>query len=481
MDYRRELPEKQEGKILYNNEVSAFGLSLQGASHATKENTVPCQDYSDLRYLEKEELLIAAIADGVGSCSLSHWGAYTAVCAVLDSTQAALEKHSSGEKQILDSAMNQTMKGIMYDAFCAAQSAVEQLADQAMEAVYNFQSTLTLAIYDGENLFFGHVGDDGIVVQMADGNVEMLTTRLKGEEASSVYPLQSGEKMWKFGRNAKPVVGFLMATDGVLDAFVSTRPDYFGVNYNKGVCYSFMEDAIYILAENSRESAQKALDSYKDYMLSEKYRERVTDDLTLIAVVSNAGIQQAKRPRFSMKIWNAVQEASNEAKELRLRSKALPRVSFENTTPAPKPVPPAAPAAPAQPVVPVSDEPEKERKGIVFPLLLSVIGLLLGVLIGRIVVPPVSVEEYEAVRSERDHYVSEYEALEEKYAELTESNEDLESQLSESKEAKTEADQAYASLTEEKSALEQALQEIRQAATEPEETTEEAIPETVRD
>lgn len=324
MDLRTVFPPKQDGKVLSTDTFSAFGLSLQGASHSAKEVPVPCQDYSDLRYLEKEDLFIAAIADGVGSCELSHWGAYTAVCAALDSVEEAFKAMKLSQKLVLEAGMGAEMKKTMLQAFHDAQDAVERKADEGMVLPALCMSTLTLAIYDGENLYFGHVGDDGIVAQMEDGSVEMLTTRLKGEEASSVYPLQSGEQKWKFGRAAAKVVGFVMATDGVLDAFVTNRSDYYNVNYNKGVFYPFMKDAMEILAEDDRDSAGKAMDKYTQFLLSEDYRKAVTDDLTLVAVVSNKKMKAAQKPKFNVKIWEAVSSESSKARKLALRRKTVP-------------------------------------------------------------------------------------------------------------------------------------------------------------
>lgn len=471
MDCRNNLPNPQEGKILYNDLISAFGFSLQGTSHASAKEPVPCQDYSDLRYLEKSGILIAAIADGVGSCSLSHWGSYTAVNVCLDSVQESITALSLGNRLILSPDKNSEIKQILLKAFSDAADAVEQLADDAGEIAYNFQSTLTLAIYDGSNLLYGHVGDDGIVVQTSGGNVDMLTARMKGEEASSVYPLQNGKKVWQFGRAAEPVACFFMATDGVLDAFVAKRVDYYGINYCNGINYAFMEDGIYSMAGSSQEATQKTLEKYKAYMLSDAYRSIVSDDLTLIAVVSNRLIANAQRPRFSPKIWNTIQQESDNAKELLLRRGTVQNSfdvsqSVPNRNQQPEPQEPSEPSSPSFP----PPKPSKRRFHILpFALLIFLAASLIGIVIGRELLPPVSRADHEALKQDRDSVASSYEDLSQQYAALSETLADVEQQLTEAKSTQDAAAQANQALQAENKKLAQEVQDLQEeldAATE---------------
>ena len=198
-------------------DISVYGMSLRGSSHV--ERCQPCQDYSDFRFIPEAGLLISAISDGVGSCALSHWGSYTVVTTVLNVLETELKAELQTKK--FTEIEGKTIGAILRKAFLQSKDAVEDLADHLTQPLPNFYSTLTAAIYDGSVLYYGHVGDDGIVVQLENGSYQLVTTRHKGEEANSVNPLQAGapDQLWQFGRVSEPVVGFLMSTDGVLDQY----------------------------------------------------------------------------------------------------------------------------------------------------------------------------------------------------------------------------------------------------------------------
>ena len=303
------VPPPQDGKVIQNPKCRAFGFSLQGKSHIGRD--IPCQDSNDIRYLPDSSILLAGIADGVGSCALSHWGSYIAVQSALDYLEQVI---AGGKGRFLED--DQRVYNSLVEAFRTARTAVEDAAEQNGQLPFHLQSTLTVAIYDGKKLWCCHAGDDGIVAQFQDGFVKMVTERQKGEEASSVYPLQSGEQHWQVSKvvsqNHGPVVGFVMATDGVLDAFAIAEGKYLTAEgCCCGVYYPFIRDAIY--DDNPRRPGpcdpNRRLEEYRKMMSSEQYRARVTDDLTLVSVISPSGIAHGAVPVFDADAWNRVAEA----------------------------------------------------------------------------------------------------------------------------------------------------------------------------
>ena len=271
-----------------NNDVAYWGFSQRGESH--KQNGYPCQDSCLVRIVQNTPFLIAAMADGLGSCALSHYGASTAV-------QSAANFLENNLAQIHGAVEDKYMGELLRAAMRHAYKEVNTLAKKMEQLEYSFQSTLTLTVYDGDTLYISHVGDDGIVVLTEDGILELVTSRLKGEEASSVYPLQSGPNYWQVFKIDRRVSAYIMATDGVLDAFVR------GTREENRIYYPFIEPALTQQGTDSA-SIQSIQQFYYQYMAGDEYRRTVTDDLTLIVVTNLSRLPNSKLPVFDKNEWD---------------------------------------------------------------------------------------------------------------------------------------------------------------------------------
>ena len=209
-------PEGNESVVYFlSDPFFAYGCTLRGTSHL--ESEMPCQDYSDLCRIRAggRLYLLSAIADGVGSCACSNEGSSAAVQAALDYCARYLPR--------LNPRNDQTILSLLRDSFRYAWRAVERQADETGRPHFNFCTTLTLCVYDGDRGYIGHIGDDGVVaLYRRGGRIALATRRDKGDTANSVIPLQAGEKNWHFFATEECADGFLLATDGVLDSFVTS-------------------------------------------------------------------------------------------------------------------------------------------------------------------------------------------------------------------------------------------------------------------
>lgn len=277
--------------VLCRDGLTAFGFCQQGESHLRRGD--PCQDFGEVRFLQARPIVLAAVADGVGSCQFSHHGSAVAVCTALDTVAEELEPLAGQEGfQFTD---NLRMKRVLTRAFENALAAVERTAEKMQQLPYSFQSTLTVAVYDGERLYFGHAGDDGIVALCRDGTCQMATTRHKGDSANSVIPLQG--KQWQFGLVDREVAAFAVMTDGVLDPVVGSQL------FKNRVYYPFFAPLFQVRAGD--EAAEKALcQEMWDYMAGKDYRARVTDDLTLVTVTNQNTLPQTVQPIFDQAAWD---------------------------------------------------------------------------------------------------------------------------------------------------------------------------------
>ncbi|MCR4612222.1 MAG: protein phosphatase 2C domain-containing protein [Lachnospiraceae bacterium] len=269
--------------------VSYWGFSQRGESHL--KNGLPCQDRCVIEVVDHSPIIIAAIADGVGSCMLSHYGAATATRSALEYLKKELSNYN---KRFDDAFIGNLLRSAMQ---CAYEEVVKE-AEEMEQLEYSFQSTLTIAIYDGSTLYFSHAGDDGIVAILDNGTMDLATVRKKGEEASSVMPLQSLD--WET-RKSTNVTAFVMATDGVLDAFVR------GEKEGNRIYYPFIEPAVQP-GQNTVAEVKEVADFYYDYLSGAEYRSKVTDDLTMVVITNQKKIKKENLPVFNQERWNKYSE-----------------------------------------------------------------------------------------------------------------------------------------------------------------------------
>lgn len=316
MDILSSVPPEQQRWDLFD-EIAVFGVSLRGRSHV--KSGLPCQDSNDFLYLHQEKILIAAIADGVGSCSFSHWGAHTAVQEAINSIRDSIVQIANGHPVKISDLSQVQIEEVFNKAFLHAQNKVEEFADHYQQSVVHFQSTLTVALYDGNRVVCCHIGDDGIVAQGTSGKYQMITKRIKGEEANSVFTLQSGK--WYITTISTDITGFMMSTDGILDFYVTNE------GMGNRVYYPFLHTFLYGMKPTSgqdlRSVVENTMQSTIAFLNSDERVASVMDDMTILAIANQRHLCEATVPTFSQSEW--------EDEQKRIRKEQLKKLNASKT------------------------------------------------------------------------------------------------------------------------------------------------------
>ena len=182
-----------------------YGFSIAGKSHLQMGK--PCQDAYCIRRLENG-WYVGAAADGVGSRANAEEGAALAVKTAVDFVCEYMPYDYSviSTKSMLRTALNYTMKTII------------RHAEEKEVPVENFDTTLSLVIYDGKRIIYAHSGDGAIIGLTVFGELIEITKRQKAEDGISLIPLRAGYKAWEIDTCEEELAGVMIVTDGVLDA-----------------------------------------------------------------------------------------------------------------------------------------------------------------------------------------------------------------------------------------------------------------------
>lgn len=274
--------------------IATFNISQQGESHVIG-NTV-CQDYSASRIVRlrhKRKLLsISAVADGVGSCQYSHYGSKIAVEEALQNIEMHLE---ATYPQGIDA-----MIALIRSSFALALEKIEECANSMVIPFPLFDTTLTIAVFDGNRVWYGHIGDSGIVALFKNGTYSLITHRHKGEEANSVYPLPN-KSLWEFG-SIDEVVSFVLMTDGVLDFCVGNE------KLGNRVYFPFLKPALTepLGSQKRIDFAKKDWDEFfagKDSS-EQNFRTVVTDDISFVLAQNVQAVKRLPFIVFDYEAWD---------------------------------------------------------------------------------------------------------------------------------------------------------------------------------
>lgn len=182
------------------------------------------------RLLPGKEYVVAAVADGLGSEAHSDIGAHAAVNTAVSTMCELIGAWCATG----DSALAISMPRFIEQAMIKANNVVVKKAASMALPANEFDAMLAIAVYDGDQLFYGSAGDSGVIAK-TDAGFELVTHVSRVGEAGT-YPLFCKDK-WEIGACCGHIEGFLLATDGVLELLV---PQFNNENLNEKAMHLFM-------------------------------------------------------------------------------------------------------------------------------------------------------------------------------------------------------------------------------------------------
>lgn len=182
--------------------IIGYCFSIEGLSHTEKK--MPCQDSSGI--LIKDAWRLAVVADGVGSCKYSDVAAKLAVQTASKVVNAAFPYY--GDEDFL---------ALIRIAMHSAENAIESFVLANDGELQDYQTTLAMALYNGNKLYYGNAGDSGIIALDEFGTYHVLSSK-QNNEYGEVHTL--AERNFEIGKADFCAAGVLCMTDGLLDWIV---------------------------------------------------------------------------------------------------------------------------------------------------------------------------------------------------------------------------------------------------------------------
>lgn len=274
-----------------NKNLLFYGTSLIGSSHVKKGSV--CQDSNNALKLSNG-WVVAAIADGVGSAKHSEIASKIAVDTVIDICNSRINKHTKFSE----------LRDIILEAYREAEKRIEDYAEQQGDVITEYDTTLSMVIYDGEKIAYGHSGDGGIVGLSVDGEYKKITKPQKAEDNICVIPLRAGENNWVIEEYEGQLASILLATDGVYDTFFPYLLRGQEVEVYVPLIRYFMDNSGIGINDDNIEEVKK---SRIEFLESPAYSS-VTDDKTVLVVFNPKIVPSLKEESYYAEPdWNRLQ------------------------------------------------------------------------------------------------------------------------------------------------------------------------------
>lgn len=152
-----------------NAKWNVIAASVAGTSHG--RSGVPCQDAHF--YIQQDNLLIAAVADGAGSASSAEIGSSVAARTSVEKIADLISATPKFSDDIIGA--------IIQEGLIAARASLEREAQERSIALRDLATTLIVLVASEESVVAAQVGDGAIVVLSAAGELICVTVPPRGE------------------------------------------------------------------------------------------------------------------------------------------------------------------------------------------------------------------------------------------------------------------------------------------------------------
>jgi hypothetical protein len=226
-------------------------------------------------------MVIAAVADGLGSCTLSHTGSAKAV----QTSTRYCKKH------ITRSSSSEDILRIIKASFSEAKNKIEKTADSQGNELNQYHTTLSLAVLIDDTLYYGHAGDSGIIALTTEGRFEKVTEQQRDED-DRVFTLFF-EDRWGFGQFDQKVCSVLLATDGMLHQLTPRQLEENPVKINVNRAGWLMDNRCLHIDEKGEKAVRGRVRRYVIGLPPQAVDE---DDLTIVVLI-NTSIEPGTQPK----------------------------------------------------------------------------------------------------------------------------------------------------------------------------------------